>query len=274
MKILIIADPIIPVPPKNYGGTERIVDLYAKEFVRLGHNVNIMASVGSNNYGGTLYTHKSPSKKWISRAYRKIIFQFQSLYAARNCDFIFNHGRFDYLESLLKLGKPIVQYQHNGLDSKQIKMMESKVKKRFKLICISKDQVSEFKTTFKTKVIHNFVDTNYYPFSEKGKGYLAFLGRLTKNKGVDSAIKIAKLSQKKLKIAGIIPQNNEDREFFENEVKPNIGNNLIEFIGKVNDSEKEIPWQRRCIAFTWPLERTMCSYSFRKLFLWDTSNCI
>lgn len=239
MKILIIADPIITVPPINYGGTERIIDLYAKEFRRLGHIVNIMASKGSNNYDGTLYTHKAPSKKWISRAYRKIIFQFQSVYAVRNCDFIFNHGRFDYLESLLKLGKPIIQYQHNGLDTKQIKMMESKANKRFKLICVSKDQLSDFKTNFKTKVINNFVDTNFYPYSEKGEGYLAFLGRLTKNKGVDFAIKIAKSSKKKLKIAGTIPDIKEEREFFENEVNPNIDNNLIEFVGKVNDTEKK-----------------------------------
>ncbi len=116
MRILIIADPIITVPPISYGGTERIVDLYAKEFIKLGHSVNIMAAEGSNNYEGKLYTHKAPSKKWISRAYRKIIFQFQSLYAARNCDFIFNHGRFDYLESLLKLGKPLIQYQLNRSD--------------------------------------------------------------------------------------------------------------------------------------------------------------
>ena len=114
MRILIIADPIITVPPISYGGTERIVDLYAKEFIKLGHSVNIMAAEGSNNYEGKLYTHKAPSKKWISRAYRKIIFQFQSIYASRNCDFIFNHGRFDYLEFLLKMGKPIIQYQHNG----------------------------------------------------------------------------------------------------------------------------------------------------------------
>ena len=77
MKILIIADPKITVPPKLYGGVERIIDLYAKEFIRLGHTVDIIASKGSNNYNGLLYTHKAPSTKWISRAYRKIIFQFK-----------------------------------------------------------------------------------------------------------------------------------------------------------------------------------------------------
>ena len=53
-----------------------------------------MAAKGSNNYEGKLYIHKAPSKKWISRAYRKIIFQFQSLYAARNCDLYFQSWSF------------------------------------------------------------------------------------------------------------------------------------------------------------------------------------
>ena len=83
MKILIIADPIITVPPIDYGGAERIIDLYAKEFKRLGHSVDIIAAKGSSNYGGKLYTHKAPSLKFISRAYRKIIFQFQSVLASK-----------------------------------------------------------------------------------------------------------------------------------------------------------------------------------------------
>ena len=125
-----------------------------------------MASKGSSNYGGKLYTHKAPTLRYFNRAFRKIIFQFQSILASRNCDLIFSHGRFDYLFSLLKLRKPIIQYQHNGLDDQQIRMMNKQANRHFKLICVSKNQLYGFNTKFKTKVIHNFVDTNFYPFSK------------------------------------------------------------------------------------------------------------
>ena len=118
-------------------------------------------------------------------------------------------------------------------------MMESKANKQFKLVCVSQNQLFGFKTNFKTKVIHNFVDTSFYPFSKAGDGYIAFLGRLTKNKGVDTAIKIAKLSKKTLKIAGTIGTEFNDRKFFEKVIKPKIDNHLIQFVGKVNDSDKK-----------------------------------
>ena len=252
MRILLIADPILTVPPKNYGGTERIVDLYAKEFTRLGHKVNIMAAKGSNNYNGILYDHKAPSKKWFSRAYRKIKFQFQSLYASRNCDFIFNHGRFDYLEFLLKTRKPIIQYQHNKLDANQIKFMESKANKRFKLICVSKDQLSGFKTKFKTKVIYNFVDTNFFsPQNFRKENYLAYLGRLNYEKGIDIAVKLSLDSGIPLKIAGVVKKEEKDaQKLFDEKVKPFLGDH-IEYIGAVDDYKK-IPFLAKAKALLVP----------------------
>ena len=239
MNILIIADPIITVPPENYGGAERIIDLYAREFNRLGHNINLMAANGSDSYGGKLYAHKAPTKNYISRARRKIQFQLQSIYAAKGSDLIFNHGRFDYLEVLLRLGKPIVHYQHNPLDPQQINFMEARAHKRLKIICISYDQLSSITTKINTQVIHNFVDTRTYKFSSKGEGYLAYLGRLTENKGIHIAIKIAKLTGKKLKIAGIIPSESEDQKFYKINVLPFIDNELVEYIGPVNNVQKE-----------------------------------
>ena len=75
LRILLIADPHIEVPPLKYGGTERVVYLLGKELVNLGHNVDLVAGKGSKGFGSKLYVHKSPTKNYFSRVYRKIKFQ-------------------------------------------------------------------------------------------------------------------------------------------------------------------------------------------------------
>ena len=100
MNILIIADPHIPVPPLNYGGAERIVAAYARQLSKIGHNVKLLAGAGSCLQDIEILIHKPPTSKFASRAFRKLSFQVQSYLAAMDCDLVFNHGRFDYLELL------------------------------------------------------------------------------------------------------------------------------------------------------------------------------
>jgi len=239
MKILLIADPHIPVPPIHYGGTERIVALYAQEFSRLGNKVHLMAGPDSKSYGGRLHTHRAPSKAYLSRARRKISFQLQSLWAARDCDVVFNHGRFDYLESLLRIGIPIVHLAHNPLDATQIQFIEGRVQSSFLLCGVSHNQLSHAPTSLDSLVVHNFVDTAKIKFSAQGSGYLAFIGRLTENKGVHTAIKVARMLGKKLHIAGTVSNELGGREYFQKHVEPEIDNRLIFYLGPVNDDQKQ-----------------------------------
>ncbi|MCT0229485.1 glycosyltransferase [Synechococcus sp. CS-1324] len=239
MNILLIADPHIPVPPTQYGGTERIADLYARELNRLGHRISLMAGIGSRDYGGGLHVHRAPTMAYHSRARRKLQFQIQSLWAARNVDWIFNHGRFDYLETLLRTGIPIVHIAQNPLDGDQIKFMERRVRSNFLLCVVSNDQLKDAPTSLPTKTIHNFVDTRHFRFSNKGDGYLAFLGRLTDNKGVHTAIEVAKLTNRQLRIAGTISTEEGGEEYFYQRVKPEIDGDLIQYVGPVDDTQKQ-----------------------------------
>ncbi len=59
MRILLIVDPDNPVPPVHYGGTERVADLLAREWSRLGHIVDLLAGPGSIHYNGRLHLHRS-----------------------------------------------------------------------------------------------------------------------------------------------------------------------------------------------------------------------
>ncbi len=239
MNILIIVYPHIPVPPLNYGGAERIVAAYARQLSKIGHNVKLLAGAGSCLQDIEILIHKPPTSKFASRAFRKLSFQVQSYLAAMDCDLVFNHGRFDYLELLLKVGIPIVHMAHNPLDLKQTNFMESRVRNSFALYGISHFQLSQAPTSLPSFVIHNFVDTsNYYP-SSKGSGYLAFLGRLTENKGIHTAIQVSIRTGLPLKIAGPLPTSPEELDFFRKHVEPFFDNEKITYVGSVNDQQKQ-----------------------------------
>ena len=239
MKILLVADPHIPVPPTHYGGAERVVALYAQEFARLGHRVDLLAGPDSKAYGGNLHLHRAPSRKYLSRAYRKIRFQLQSILAARNCDVVYNHGRFDYLESLLALSKPTLNRFPNPIDQGQIDFAERRIRSSAAFHFISANQRSHAQVSVPSCVIPNPIDSSRYSFGNGSAGYLAFLGRLTSSKGVDVAIAVARRSNRRLVIAGNVSNEEGGEHFFREQVEPFIDGDQICWIGPVDDAEKQ-----------------------------------
>ncbi|MCT0219804.1 glycosyltransferase family 4 protein [Synechococcus sp. CS-1329] len=239
MRILLIADPQIPVPPTHYGGAERIVHLYCQEFARLGHQVHLMAAQGSQAYGGRLHIHRAPSLRYVSRSRRKIQFQLQSLWAARNVDVVFNLGRFDYLEALLRVHKPLLHNFPNPIDQGQIDFAEARVGGPFAFHLISENQRRHAVIHRPVHVIPNPVDAEAFLPGDGAEGYLAFLGRLTRNKGVDTAIEVARRSGRRLVIAGNVSNEQGGPEFFREQVQPHLDGDRIRWIGPVNDQQKQ-----------------------------------
>lgn len=239
MRILLIADPHIPIPPEHYGGAERIVALYAQEFQRLGHTVHLLAGTGSQSFGGSLHIHHAPSLAYHSRIHRKIQFQLQSLWAARECDVVYNHGRFDYVESLLAINKPLLHCFHNGIDASQIAYAERRMRSRAAFHFLSESQRSAAQVNAANVLYHNFVDTTAVHVGKGSGGYLCFLGRLTFNKGVDIAIAVAKRTGHKLIIAGNISQEQGAEQYLNKHVKPHLDGEQILWIGPVNDTRKQ-----------------------------------
>jgi glycosyltransferase involved in cell wall biosynthesis len=242
LKILVIADPHIPIPPTLYGGAERIAHLLAQEFVRQGHHVNLIAGPDSQVYNGQLFIHHAPTLNYFSRAHRKIWFQLLSAYAARNADIVVNFGRVDYLELLLRTRTPVLHCFQNPIAQYEIDYLEKYSRAQLHFYGISEHQISIAGLPNKilaTSVIHNAVDTDYFQFSPTHQSYLVFLGRLTQNKGVDTAINVARRSGLPLIIAGNVSKELGGENFFESVVKPAIDNKQIRYIGPVNDVQKQ-----------------------------------
>lgn len=238
MKILLIADPIIPVPPKCYGGAERVVATYAEEFQRLGHHVELLAGPGSKLLGSRVHLHRAPSKRYLSRVYRKIRFQLQSMSTALSCDVVYNHGRFDYLELLLAMRKPLLNLFHNDISQEQINFAEHRIRSASAFHFISASQKSHAKVSVPSFIIPNPINARHYSAGDEPRDYLVFLGRLTSNKGVDVAISVARRTGHRLVIAGNISSEPADKRFFYTKVQPFIDGDQIRWIGPVDDRMK------------------------------------
>ena len=240
MRVLVVADPHIPVPPVGYGGTERIAHLLCEGLASRGHAVNLIAGVGSHAYGGRLMTHTPPTAGRLSRAYHKLRFQPLVLRAARNADVVVTHGRPDYLWAVYRTRTPVVVQFQNPVDQEQIDAVSRHRRDRIRFVGISRDQVSGLVPADRIDVIYNAAATDRLPLRPKPAypPYLAFLGRLTPNKGVHLAIDAARKAGLPLVLAG----NRSDHEpgaegYFETSIQPHLGP-MVEWIGPVDDAGK------------------------------------
>ena len=239
MNILLIADPHLPVPPLRYGGAERVAALYAAELSRLGHRVDLLAAPGSRPYGGHLYSHRAPSASWPSRAHRKLRFQLQSLAAARHCDVVYNLGRFDYMEALLAIRKPLLHCFSHPVDQALIQAAEARIRARAGFHFVSEHQRAAAAVSVPAVTIANPVDSRFYSPGPGDGGYLLFLGRLTANKGVDLAIATARRCQLPLVIAGNRPDEPGAARFFKEQIEPHLDGQRVRWVGAVTDQQKQ-----------------------------------
>jgi glycosyltransferase involved in cell wall biosynthesis len=238
LRILVIADSKISVPPSGYGGAERIFAHLCEGFTRRGHEVTLMAAEGSKNYG-RLITYPWAGQHVIAwRGYCKFNFALRSIHELfSGHDIIIAGCRTDYLLPFLTAGIPLIYRFGNPIDPTDVERLENTAKGPLSLVAVSNHQRAEF-SSGPWCTIYNSADIRRIAFSAQATGgYLAFVGRLTANKGADAAVRIAKRTGLPLKIAGNISDEPGGRAFFEHEVRPYIGGN-IEWIGEIGDDRK------------------------------------
>ena len=243
MKILIIADPGIIIPPKGYGGIERIIADLAIEYQKNGHKVDLLASKGSNIIGCNLFSHSNPGFPPSRITVLVAIFHtwFFLIKNYKNYNAIHNFGRLIYLIPIKnKRINKLQCYQREISKSNIEKIIHSKHQKLFFSGC-SNNLVERAKPPGIWNNIHNCVVFSNYSLSldlNIESAPLVFLGRLDKIKGVHIAIQVAKRINRKLLIAGNISNYLIEKEYFEKEIKPQIDNKQIVYLGEINDKQK------------------------------------
>ena len=238
MRIAQVAPLYESVPPKLYGGTERVVSWLTEELVRLGHDVTLFASGDSLTTARLVPACQKALRldpNCVDQLAHHVIMMDQVFSAKEDFDII--HFHIDYLHFPFSRRQQIanVTTLHGRLDLPDLEF----VYRRFRdmpVISISNAQRDPLPwANWQGTVYHGLPRDAFSPGSGKG-GYLAFLGRTSPEKGLDQAIAIAKRAEIPLKIAAKIDR--VDVEYFETIIKPLLDHPLIEFVGEIGYPEK------------------------------------
>lgn len=253
MKILLIMNPGIPVPPQLYGGIERIVYLLAEEYHKLGHEVTLLAGSGSHCSGTTVIIGNADRP--LSKS-KELFFVWRYLKNNHSqFDRIHNFGRLIYFLPIVH--KPvykIMSYQRQ-VSVRGIKTIVGLKPRNLVFTACSHYCVSTGNVAGRWEMVYNTIDFSTYQLNNAvaDDAPLMFLGRLDKIKGAHTAIKVALDSGHTLLLAGNIPDTADNLQYYETEIKPLIDGKQIIYVGALNDIEKNF-YLRQVKALLFPIE--------------------
>jgi len=249
-------DPGVSVPPKLYGGHERLVYMFAEQYIQMGHAVTIMAGPDSYCSGKTIHFGKNGLPKSKFQSLWEVFVAWKYLYFNhQEYDLIHNFGRLVYLIPILNKQVQKIMTYGRVVTSKNIEKIVAKPNKNLIFTGCSNYLVSTGNVAGVWKTVYNAIDFSKYTLqsSVKGDAPLMFLSRLDKIKGCHNAIALAKKTGRKLIIAGNISHVKEEQTYFETEIKPHVDGNKIQYVGPLNDEEKN-EYLGKCAALLMLIE--------------------
>lgn len=226
------------VPPPTYGGIELVVSRLTDELVRRGHDVTLFASGDSSQTLAHLKAVYPCAIRLDPHVKEYAVYEMLELSQvyeqAAEFDIIHSHVGIGALVPASLVKTPTVHTLHNAFTPDNRKLFNFHRKQPY--ISISNAQREPELNYLRT--VYNGIDLQDYPFKAQPEDppYLAFLGRLSPEKGPQHAIAIAKQTGLRLKMAGKIDV--VDRQFFEQEIAPQIDGKQIEYLGEVNHGQK------------------------------------
>jgi glycosyltransferase involved in cell wall biosynthesis len=240
MRIAQVAPLFESVPPKYYGGTERVVSYLTEELVSQGHDVTLFAS-GDSVTKARLVAGCQRSLRLDKQCIDKLAHQTVMLERVfqRATEFDIVHFHVDYLHFPLSRREPItnVTTLHGRLDIPDLVPLYQEFRD-MPVVSISNAQREPLPWANWQATVYHGLPADLYRFRpEPGRSYLAFVGRISPEKRVDRAIEIAKRVQIPLKIAAKVDP--VDRHYFKSTIKPLLCEPLVEFIGEIGEREKD-----------------------------------
>ena len=238
MKIAQVAPLTESVPPQLYGGTERVVAFLTDELVRLGHDVTLFASADSQTAGRLVPVW--PRALRLDGACRDtlaphILMLEEVARRADEFDIVHFHVATFHLPLARRLPVAHVTTLHGRLDFPELVPLYREFND-LPLISISDAQRDPLPDANWIGTIYHGLPLDLLSFQPKPGGYLAFLGRVAREKRVDRAIEIAAACGQVLKIAAKVDP--ADREYFEREIRHLMDHPLVEFIGEIGEEQK------------------------------------
>ena len=238
MRIAQVAPLYESVPPKYYGGTERVVSYLTDELVRQGHDVTLFAS-GDSETAARLVSVAHRSLRLDKHCIDEMAHHIELVerVAQMEDEFDVIHWHLGYLHFPIarRLKTPHVSTQHGRLDIPDLMGLYSAFRD-VPQVSISDDQRRPMPWMNWAGTVYHGLSPDIYRFYESPGKYFAFLGRISPEKRVDRAIDIAKQVGVPLKIAAKVDK--VDVDYFETSIHPLLDHPLIEYVGEIGEGEK------------------------------------
>ena len=263
LRIAQIAPLWFPVPPKKYGGIERVVAFLTDELVKRGHDVTLFAAPGSKTSGKLVSVYPKPliadGISWSNP-----FWNLENLASAYRDG---KRGKFDIIHSHLDVWTlffkeladiPTVITLHNALYETKLDMNEdtririfAEKRKDTNVAFISKAMQRTASVKFPhSQVIYNGIDVDSFKFNPRGGDHFVWASRMDKYKGVENAIAIAERTGVKLLLAGRL--DSAQKDYFKLRIKPHL-NRKIQYVGELTGKELS-DFFGSAKAFLYPIE--------------------
>ena len=239
LRIALIAPPMLPVPPPTYAGTERVVAALADELIQRGHDVTLYAP-GDSTFRGRLVS--SPDQSLWSAGYHGDVSSFINVTLAKAWA---DAGEFDIIHSHVEtLGflfarhspVPVVTTLHGRLDVSGIPELIEEFDE-IPLVAISESQRRWSPEANWVATVHHGLPLERMPFGPTPGSYLAFVGRITPEKGIAECIQVAREVGMPLRIAAKV-YDDEEKQHFADVVEPALGED-VEFLGELGAPDRD-----------------------------------
>ena len=238
MRIAQVAPLYESVPPKLYGGTERVVSYLTEELANMGHEVVLFASGDSRTRAELVPVCRSALRLDSTCSDPHALhFLLMEEVLKRQDEFDVIHCHIDCFGHVMarRTHVPVVSTLHGRLDLWEYGRIYREYSE-VPLVSISNAQREPVPEANWVATVYHGLPGDLYSLNPEGGDYLVYVGRISPEKRVDSAINIAVKAGIPLRIAAKVDR--ADAEYFQEKIRPLLDHPLVEFLGEVNDSEK------------------------------------
>ena len=239
MRIAQVAPLYESVPPRAYGGTERVVSYLTEALVQMGHDVTLFASgdsvTSANLVSVVPRSLRLDPGKPDPLVWHTIMME-MVLKAARSFDVIHFHTDVLQLALMARCDTPCLSTAHGRLDIPELKPL-FRCFPRHPMVSISGSQRAPLPWLNWRATVHHGLPLGLYSPHHEPQDYFVFVGRISPEKRADRAIEIAKACNLPLRIAAKV--DSADQDYFRSTIEPLIDGKLITFLGEVGDAAKD-----------------------------------
>ena len=238
LRLAITVDPEIPVPPRLYGGIERIVDMLVRGLLQRGHDVTVFANPESQISCRLLPYPRLRSQSTIDTLAN--MWHVSAVVQHGNFDVVHSFARLAYTVLLLPRRIPKIMTYQRSVSPRSVQLGNLLSRGTLHFTGCSAQLIRRWLSSANFHVIYNGVPLETYRHTEgvDPDAPLTYLGRVEEIKGVHLAIEVAKNSGRRLVIAGNVPEAAHHQRYFAERILPHVDGNTIQYVGAVDDASK------------------------------------